>query len=155
MKKIEAIIQPHKLEEVKEALKAIEAAPALTLHISELDDPVVEGETVIYRIDLANTGMAAATNARFVVSLPPNLELVRVLGPNLRQDGQRVVSQPQSLDPGSKLQWHIHAKPKRKGELSFTVEALCDQLSAVQETKTVQVEAADKQEQAEPQESNP
>ena len=58
-----------------------------------------EGETVIYRIDLANTGMAAATNVRFVVSLPPNLELVRVLGPNFRQDGQRVVSQPQSRRP--------------------------------------------------------
>ena len=82
--------------------------------------------------------------------LPPALEVVRVLGPNFRQDGQRVVSQPQTLDPGSKLQWHIHAKPKRQGEVRFTVEALCDQLGAVQESKTIKVEAAGKQEQSEP-----
>lgn len=133
-----------------EALKAIEAAPALVLQVSEMDDPIVEGETVIYRIDLANLGMAAATNVRFVMQLPAKLELVRVLGPNFRQDGQRVVSQPQSLDPGSKLQWHIHVKPKGTGKLRFTVEALSDQLQAVQETKTLKAEAAVKPEPVEP-----
>lgn len=134
----------------QEALKSIEAAPALALQVGEMDNPVIEGETLIYRIDLANNGMAAATNARFVVSLPPNLELVRVLGPNFRQDGQRVVSQPQTLDPGSKLQWHIHAKPRQAGEVRFTVEALCDQLAAVRQSKTIKVEEAAPAEPAQP-----
>lgn len=113
----------------REALKTIQSSAELKLEVVDLDCPAPVGHEVRYRIVISNHGTASATTARIVVHIPEQIEVSRVDGPNFRQDGQRIVSIPQTLDPGAKLQWDIVGKTAKAGEAPLTVELLADQLS--------------------------
>lgn len=112
----------------REAVKAIQSSAELKLEVVNLDCPAPVGHLVRYRIVISNQGTASATTARFVLNMPEQIEVMSVDGPNFRQDGQRIVSIPQTLDPGAKLQWDIVGKPVKAGEVPVTVELLADQL---------------------------
>jgi len=127
----------------REALKTIQSTAELKLEVVDLDSPVAVGHELRYRIVISNQGTASATTARLVVQVPEHIELGRIDGPNFRQDGQRIVSIPQTLDPGAKLQWDIAGKAVKAGEVPLTVELLADQLARpISDTqKTLIVEA--------------
>jgi hypothetical protein len=128
----------------REALKVIQASAELKLAVADIDCPAAAGKEVRYRIEIANVGTASATTARIMVTMPEQIEVTRVDGPNFRQDGQRIVSIPQTLDPGARLQWDIVGKALKAGEVPVTVELLADQLAnPLSETKkSLIVEAA-------------
>jgi CheY-like chemotaxis protein len=113
----------------REALKTIQSSAELKLEVVDLDCPTMVGHEVRYRIVISNQGTAAATTARMVVTMPEQIEVSRIDGPNFRQDGQRIVSIPQTLDPGAKLQWDIVGKAVKAGAVPVTVELLADQLA--------------------------
>ncbi len=127
----------------RDAIKVIESAPELKLEVVDQDGPVPVGGEARYRVKIANTGTASATTVRILVEVPEELSVHRVEGPNFRRHEQRIVSIPQTLDPGQSLEWEIHTRAQKKANVQMTVELMADQLSTpLRESRTTGIQDA-------------
>jgi hypothetical protein len=114
----------------KEAIKKIQATLSLRLDVTPVVEPTEVGTLGVYRVELSNQGNESYTNVSVRTKLPNMLELVHVEGNGQTQTIHgRVVTEPQTLEPGHSIRWDIQVKPLQPGESHVKVELQADGLN--------------------------
>jgi uncharacterized repeat protein (TIGR01451 family) len=114
-----------------EACTEFLGVPALLLELVDTDDPVEVGSETSYIVSIRNQGTSDATNVRIEATVPEQLEVTRVEGSSdHRQEGQRLVFRPVTLQPRGQARYVIHAKALRPGDVRFKVDLNADQLTS-------------------------
>jgi uncharacterized repeat protein (TIGR01451 family) len=105
--------------------------PALSLHVTDTEDPVEVGGNTEYNIAIRNQGTSPTTHVRIVGIAPPQEEITQASGPaDNHVQGRRVIFEPLTLAPGGELRYHVTVKAREPGEVRFKVELSADQLIA-------------------------
>ncbi|HEV3259335.1 MAG TPA: DUF11 domain-containing protein [Gemmataceae bacterium] len=106
-------------------------AAALLLEVVDTDDPVEVGAQTSYKILVRNQGAVPATNVRVTGTAPKHEAVVRATGPaDNRKDGQKVLYEPLTLQPGQEANYQVFVKTLEPGDVRFHVELTADQLTS-------------------------
>ena len=100
----------------------VEGVPALRLEMIDTNDPVIEGETTDYRIQIKNQGTARDTDVSLMLELPQGLEYVSGEGatPVTRNNGKLDFGKVKNLDPGDTVEWTISVRATSSGKVQTT-----------------------------------
>jgi uncharacterized repeat protein (TIGR01451 family) len=114
-----------------EMVTKFEGVSALTTTLRDKDDPLEVGGETSYEIVVKNQGMKPAPNVLVVATVPPELAVVRALGPS---DNKKVETQiifdPVVIQPGSEVKYQIFVKALKAGDVRFKVDVASDVLPA-------------------------
>ncbi|MER3415937.1 MAG: hypothetical protein C4297_06965 [Gemmataceae bacterium] len=102
---------------------------ALSLQLTDSVDPVQLGEETRYDLVLRNRGQQPATDVRLIVSVPPELAIVRVQGPvDHRKEGQTIAYDPFTLPGGTETVFRISVKAIKPGKVRVRAQLSSDAL---------------------------
>jgi uncharacterized repeat protein (TIGR01451 family) len=127
---------------------ATPARPQLSLTVNDLRDPVAQGREFTYLIRVVNTGGAPDRRVSVVLTMPPELQVIRfgTHGPpstNFQETGQTVRFTPVDTiepDPEKPLEYRIRVRALRAGDVRLRAELSSENLrqaEVVEETTTV------------------
>lgn len=95
--------------------------PALQLQVVDDEDPVQDGTSVTYTIEVWNEGDAPDSNVEIVATLPDALEFKDADGPTeASSDGKRIKFAPiETMEAGDRAQYTVTATPTGSGAVRF------------------------------------
>ncbi len=113
----------------------VAGVPALSLELSDEQDPVAVGEQSTYVIEIENQGSADATNLRLKVRLPEGCEFVEASGATGAdgapgESGTLALSALPALAPKRTAIWRVVVRGTKPSDARFRVELLSDQLNS-------------------------
>jgi uncharacterized repeat protein (TIGR01451 family) len=113
---------------------------ALSLEVSDTEDPVPVGGLTTYNITVHNQGTTPATNVRVVATVPEQMAVAGADGPaDHAKEGPKIIYQPLTVAAGGEARYRIEVKAQRPGDVRFKVELTADALTGgpvVQEEST-------------------
>jgi uncharacterized repeat protein (TIGR01451 family) len=119
---ITASAQPG-VSQTEEVCTDFKGAPALTLEVTDSEDPVEIGGTTAYNIIARNSGTSQVSDVRLVAVVPDQMEVVQVSGDaNHEKLGQRVTFEPLSLAAAGIARYRVEVRARRAGDVRFKVE---------------------------------
>jgi hypothetical protein len=127
---------------------AMPARPQLSMTVNDLRDPVALGREFTYLIRVVNTGQAQDRQVSVVVTVPPELQVIRfgTHGPpstDFEVTGQAIRFTPVDTiepDPEAPLEYRIRVRALRGGDVRLAAELTSEnvrQAEVVEETTTV------------------
>jgi uncharacterized repeat protein (TIGR01451 family) len=118
----------------------VDGAPALTIELVDLDDPVETGVETGYEIRIKNAGSKAATGVALKCELSDGVQLLSAKGPtNAAAERQMVTFKPlPQLAPGEEAVFRVQVKGLRDGNARIKALVSSDSLTEplVQEEQT-------------------
>lgn len=108
---------------------AVEGIAALFFGLADKTDPIEAGAQTSYEINVVNQGSKAATNVKFIATLPEGMQLVNVQGPTGESvQGHQVHFDPiDNLPPKGTATYQIIVKGTTAGDHRFRVEMISDE----------------------------
>jgi uncharacterized repeat protein (TIGR01451 family) len=109
----------------------VSGIPAVSMQVSDVEDPVRVGERATYVIKVKNQGSAPATNIRIACTLEDYVRYVSSAGATSgTQEGQTIRFLPLgSLAPQAEVAWRVVVEAVRPGQMLFKVVLNMDELS--------------------------
>jgi uncharacterized repeat protein (TIGR01451 family) len=117
------------ITQTAEVCTQLRGAPALSLEVRDIEDPIEVGASTAYEIVVQNQGMTTATHVSIAATVPDQMEILKASGPPEHRAGQRVIFDPVTLAAGEVIRYRIDVRARRPGEVRFKVELTADQLS--------------------------
>ncbi|MCC9656633.1 DUF11 domain-containing protein [Rhodopirellula halodulae] len=98
--------------------------PALQLTVVDDEDPVTNGNEVVYTIRVWNEGDAVDQNVRLTAELPEGLKFVSADGPtDVKEEGQEVTFAPiKKMQPGDEVTYTVKAESEGEGAVSLKTQ---------------------------------
>lgn len=105
--------------------------PAISMQVSDVEDPVRVGERATYVIKVKNQGSAAATNISVTCTFEDYVRYVSSAGATSgAQEGQTIRFLPLArLGPQAEVAWRVVVEAIREGDMRFKVVLNMDELS--------------------------
>ncbi len=113
-----------------EACTTFEGVAGLLLDIKDDPDPVEVDQTTTYTIKVRNQGTQAATNVRIEALVPEEFSFTKAIPSGYRQEGQKILFQPITIQPGDEPRFVIDVKALKAGDVRFKVDMFADQLTS-------------------------
>ncbi|HBM15052.1 MAG TPA: hypothetical protein DD381_01680 [Lentisphaeria bacterium] len=110
----------------------VQGIPAISIDLSDVNDPIALGEIEDYSIKISNQGSLAATNLVVTCLLEDSMQAVKASGGQVDtaiSDPMKLVFKPiSSLGVNQTITLHAFIKAVKPGDTRFTVSVICDQL---------------------------
>jgi uncharacterized repeat protein (TIGR01451 family) len=125
----------------KEVATTVEGLSAISMEVSDVEDPLEVGAETTYEIKITNTGSKTETDLKLVCNIPAQLEFKSATGPVQHdQIGTDVVFQPLGkLAPRADVVFKLVCKAKVKGDARFkaqlTTTSLVEPVVKVESTR--------------------
>lgn len=125
----------------KEVATTVEGLSAISMEVSDVEDPLEVGAETSYEIKITNTGSKTETDLKLVCNIPTQLEFKSATGPvQFDQIGTDVVFQPLGkLAPRADVVFKLVCKAKVKGDARFkaqlTTTSLVEPVVKVESTR--------------------
>ena len=109
---------------------AVEGIPAISLEVSDPDDPAPVGADAMYEIRVLNQGTCPCTGIQIIAVMPDGMEVREVAAPTpYKVLGQQVQFAPFArLATKADLVYRIKVRSSKPGDVRFKVQLTCDQL---------------------------
>ncbi|GAA5504841.1 DUF11 domain-containing protein [Novipirellula caenicola] len=105
--------------------------PAMQLLVIDDEDPVSNGDEVVYMIRVWNEGDAADNKVKVVAELPEGLTFQSAEGPTKHnQDGSKITFEPiKTMQPGDRMDYKVIAKAEGNENVLFKAKLSSEKLS--------------------------
>jgi hypothetical protein len=109
---------------------AVEGIPAISLEVSDPDDPAPVGSDAMYEIRVLNQGTCPCTGIQIVAVMPDGMEVREVAAPApYKVLGQQVQFAPYArLATKADIMYRVKVRSSKPGDVRFRVQLTCDQL---------------------------
>ncbi|MBO0697007.1 MAG: DUF11 domain-containing protein, partial [Zavarzinella sp.] len=99
----------------------VEGLSALSMQVSDTDDPVEVGGQTTYEVRVTNTGSKDETDVKLVCTIPPQMKFKSAKGPGrFEVVGNEVVFEPvKSLAPKADIAFQVTVTAQAKGDARF------------------------------------
>ncbi len=99
------------------------------VHFDVLTEPgkVAVDENTSYLIVVVNQGQTALSNVKLIAVVPEEMAIVGTRPSEAKKDGQQIMFEPFSLQPGGTANYQVQVKALKAGDVRFEVKMSTDQ----------------------------